>query len=95
MFLLSEHFPRLIEVYSDGKNEPLPHFAQEFITNGNFFINSQKVSVTRGRGMNVLNYDPVSGNYTFAVNYYPCKRSCGKAMFLHLSVILLTGGCHP
>ena len=24
-----------------------------------------------------------------------CKGSCGKVMFLHLSVILFTGGCTP
>ena len=75
MFLLSEHFPRLIEVYSDGKDEPQPHFAQEFITKGMFVINSQKIPVSRGRGINFLNYDPVSGNHTFEVNYYARKRS--------------------
>ena len=68
-FFFSEHFPRLIEVYSDGKNKPQPHFAQEFITKGIFVINSHKISVSRGRGMNVLNYDTVSGNFTFEVNY--------------------------
>ena len=27
--------------------------------------------------------------------YYRPQRSCGKVMFLHLSVILFTGGCLP
>ena len=69
LFVPSEHLPRLIEVYSDGKNEPHPQFSPEFIASGMFVINSQKIPVNRGRGVNVPNYDPVTGNYDFTVNY--------------------------
>ena len=30
---------------------------------------------------------------TGIINFYRPQRSCGKVMFLHLSVILSTGGC--
>ena len=68
---VSEYFPRLIEVYSDGLDQRGPGmfaFRPEFTTNGMFVINSEKIDVAHERGINVLDYDPLTGNHNFKVH---------------------------
>ena len=67
-------------MYSDAKNEPHPQFSPEFISNGMFVINAQRIHVSRRRGLNILNYDPVTGNYDFAVNYLKKLSSNNKSV---------------
>ena len=68
MYFISDHFPRLIEVNSDGKNGNVPSFDPDFGTRGMFRVNNKKIQVSRGRGINVLDYDPKTGNHNFAVH---------------------------
>ena len=67
MYFISEHFPRLIEVNSDGKNGIAPPFDPEFGARGMFRINNEKIQVSYGRGLNVLDYDLETGTHNFAV----------------------------
>ena len=64
---ISDHFPLLIEVYSDGYDEGNPVFRPEFNANGMFVINSEKTEVTYATGLNVLDYDPATGRHNFEV----------------------------
>ena len=67
------HFPRLIEVYSDGKDvdqKGVGSYRPDFTTNGMFVINSEKLNINYRRGMNVLSYDPLTGNHNFEVQYF-------------------------
>ena len=60
----------MIEVYSDGLDQDLngsATFRPEFTTNGMFVINSGKININYRRGMNVLDYDPLTGNHNFEV----------------------------
>ena len=67
MCSITDNFPRLIEVCSDGKDGGSPLYRQEFTANGMFVINSQKIEMAHSIGLNVLDYDPATGNHNFEV----------------------------
>ena len=67
MYFTADNYPRLIEVYSDGKDMGSPFYRPEFTTNGMFVINSQKIEVKYEIGLNVLIYDPTIGHHSFVV----------------------------
>ena len=81
LFPISEHFPRLIEVNSEGKNGIDPSFDPEFSTRGMFRINNEKIQVSYNRGMSVLDYDLETGTSSFAVClnlFFFCKAATFK-----------------
>ena len=81
MCFIADYFPRLIEVYSDGKDSGSPLFRPEFTINGMFVINSQKIEVEYKIGLNVLIYDPTTGHHSFVVfsiKYFDIKERFTK-----------------